>query len=403
MTLQNADNLYQKGKFDEAGKIYAEIIEKNSMDIQSLTQLGKIALLSNCFDKAEDYLKKAIEIKPEDEKLNMLLVEVYYRQDRFQEIVPILERIGKLDIAKKYESFKSTIPLHIESDKKATTLKFLKTDPLPIIQLSINDCEPVNFFIDTGAAETILDVDFAKELGVEIYYTKTGVFAGGKNAPIQLGKINSMIIGDFRISNIPVSILPVRHFSDLVFGGTKVDGIIGTTLFYHFLTTMDYVNGELILQRKTENHLQELERKIESQNSIVVPFWLAGDHFIVSWGKVNKSKSLLFFVDTGLAGGGFTCTESTLKEGNIKLDMEKASTGIGGGGSVQAVPFVVESLSLGDAKEENIRGIFTKGSKLENLLDFQLGGIISHGFFRNYSVTFDFTKMRLILNRMIVD
>ena len=75
-----------------------------------------------------------------------------------------------------------------------------------------------------------------------------------------------------------------------------------------------------------------------------MPFWMAGDHFIVTWGKVYQSQPLLFFVDTGLAGGGFVCPSSTLKDAGIKVPQGSEVEGIGGGGTLKAValpcPFV---------------------------------------------------------------
>ena len=72
-------------------------------------------------------------------------------------------------------------------------------------------------------------------------------------------------IGEFTIKNLPVTILPVRHFSELVFGGIQVDGIIGTIFFYHFITTMDYVRGELILRRKNEANLSNIDQEINDK------------------------------------------------------------------------------------------------------------------------------------------
>ena len=106
---------------------------------------------------------------------------------------------------------------------------------------------------------------------------------------------------------------------------------------------------------------------------------------------------MLFFVDTGLAGGGVTCAESVLKEAGIKMSDDQASEGLGGGGKVKVVPFTVKELSLGDATANDVSGLFLGAFPLENAFGFRIGGIISHGFLRSYAVTFDFTGMRLAL------
>jgi hypothetical protein len=142
-----------------------------------------------------------------------------------------------------------------------------------------------------------------------------------------------------------------------------------------------------------------MEQEAQSKNSIIVPFWMAGDHYMVAWGTVNKSQPLLFFVDTGLAGGGFTCPESTLKEAGISLQESLSGEGIGGGGKVKVTPFVVQELALGEAKELNVQGLYTGPFPLENAFGFRIGGLISHGFFRSYAFTLDFAGMRYFLTR----
>ena len=210
---------------------------------------------------------------------------------------------------------------------------------------------------------------------------------------------NSLTLNDFVIKNVPVNIMDTRQFSEPVFGGKRVDGIIGTYLFYHFLATMDYPQGELILQRKTKENLKQFEERAQAEKQIVVPFWMA-QHYMVTWGIVNKSQPLLLFVDTGLAGVGFTCPESTLKEAGIKVQKSQASEGIGGGGKIMSIPFEVEELTLGDAREHNVQGLYgVFPPQLENAFGFRIGGLISHGFFRRYALTLDFTGMRYFLKR----
>ncbi|MDZ7291674.1 MAG: hypothetical protein ONB42_17210 [candidate division KSB1 bacterium] len=169
-------------------------------------------------------------------------------------------------------------------------------------------------------------------------------------------------------------------------------------MLYHFLATLDYPKSELILRRKTKENLSQLEEEAKAKNYIVIPFWMAGDHYMLAWGTVNKSQPLLLFVDTGLAGKGFTCPESTLKEAGLKLQETGAVEGFGGGKEkVRAIPFVVEELTLGDAKEHNIKGWYMGAFPLGNAFGLRIGGLISHGFFRQYALTFDFTGMRLLL------
>ena len=49
--------------------------------------------------------------------------------------------------------------------------------------------------------------------------------------------------------------LPLRQLSEGL-GVKQINGIIGTTLFYHFLATMDYPHGEPVLRRKDAKSLE---------------------------------------------------------------------------------------------------------------------------------------------------
>jgi hypothetical protein len=58
---------------------------------------------------------------------------------------------------------------------------------------------------------------------------------------------------------------------------------------------------------------------------------------------------------------------------------------------------MVDELSLGGATERGVRGF--KGPFLGRAFPFEIGGVVSHGFFRPYALTLDFDGMRLFLQR----
>jgi predicted aspartyl protease len=304
---------------------------------------------------------------------------------------------GQETRAKMLASFKDQKPYEVEGRGDSTSVKFVMTDPLPLVRVRVNGGDEVNFFIDTGAAEVVLDSEFAKQLGVRQFGSEKGTFAGGKEAAVGFGRIDSLTLGGWVVKNIPVGVLNTRQFSKPVFGGKRVDGILGTVLFYHFLTTLDYPRGELTLRRRTAESLKAIERA--PGRPVAVPFWMAGDHFMIAWGRINGRPPVLLFVDTGAAGVGLSLAESTIKDAGIKLREDQASEGVGGGGKVRSVPFVAKEVSLGEVHERDVRGVFDGQFAFEHVFGFRLAGIISHSFFKPYALTFDFDGMRLLLRR----
>ena len=136
--------------------------------------MGRIALLSNQLGDAQKWLKEAIALQPGDADAKIMLAEVVFiaattsNRQRLRvngiEVSTnklIISQYPTLNVA-KLESFKGQTPYEVRGDGQITRLKFLKTDPLPLVSLRVNGGDEVTFFIDTGGSEVALDTEFAK-------------------------------------------------------------------------------------------------------------------------------------------------------------------------------------------------------------------------------------------------
>jgi predicted aspartyl protease len=394
--VREAGDLFRDGHFAEAEALYAKARAGDPKSYKAVLGLGTIELFKNNLTDAERWLKKATELQPNDPDAKKRLAHLYYRRDDFARAAPLYRRLGCEVMAKKLESFSNDPPYQIEGKLNVSRIPFVHTDPLPLIEVRVKG-EPAYFLIDTGASEIYLDPELAKKVGAKEFGSSTGTYGGGLKASTVQGRVDEVTLGDFVVRNVPVHILSTRRF-DTAAGGKTVEGILGTAMLSHFLATLDYPCSQLILRRKTAEQLKRVERQIQSAKGITIPFWLAGSHYAVARGQVNGGESMLFFADTGLAGGGFVCPKSTLKESGIKLFDGPGVEGHGGGGVVRAVPFMVDELALGPVKARDIQafaGVFPE--EMEYHEGFRIGGFISHQFFRPYALTLDFTGMRFFL------
>ena len=82
-------------------------------------------------------------------------------------------------------------------------------------------------------------------------------FSGGRRTKVQQGRIKSLTVSNSTIRNVPITMLPLRQLSQSL-GAKRIDGIIGTTLFYHSLATLDFPRGELVLRRKSAANVQAI-------------------------------------------------------------------------------------------------------------------------------------------------
>ena len=385
--------------FVAAAEKFAEAMALDDTDAEAAMRLGQIALYSNRLDEARDWLGKAITLRADWLQPRVLLAETYYRLNDFAKAAVELRAAGPNPIASmqnfltlnlpKLESFGTTRPYVLSGNGETTRLKFVRTDPLPLVRVRVNGGEEVVFFIDTGGGEVIIDSAFANELGIEQFPTTVkGTFAGGKSGPMGAGRIDSLRLGDWTVADLPVQIVDTRVFSDIL--GERIDGCIGTVILSRFLSTIDYKRGELVLSRGSG--------AVAPPGAVSMPFWLTGDHYMVSYGTVNDLPPQLFFIDTGLTDAGVNLRRQVIDEAGIVLDESRASEGVGGGGVLKSIPYTVPEVMLGGWSETDVAGVFDGPLASEDHFGFYVQGLVGHEFFDGHTVTFDFDAMRIIIS-----
>lgn len=396
-----ADIAFQQGNFNEAKALYA----REPKSFRTISQLGYIAMLSNRFADAERHLGAALKMKPGDANAKLMLAETYYRQDKFLKAAPLLKNLSKYGDKirqttyaslsyKKLASFKGLTPYEFHGKGQSTSIKLITLEPLPLLHVKVNG-KPLTFFIDTGAAEVTLDYGAAKRLKVPILGTEVGTFSGGKTMKAYHGRINSLNVGEWELRNLPIQSLDLQPIAKAL--GRPIDGIVGTMLFYHFLTTLDYPNSRLVFTRQTPaNRARALAPK---PGDVKLPIWLAGDHFAVTPGSLNGRRPVQMFVDTGYIGGMFKAAPSVIKSAGITLDTAKASEGQGAGGGYTTTPFTLDSLKVGPVQVNNSTGTFEGVFPWEHTYGFLLAGMIGADFFKPYAVTFDYEGMKLLIRK----
>lgn len=416
-TLAEANKLYKSGHFPQAQIIYEALLTKDENNNQILFQLGQISLLNNNTDNALHYFQRAYDNSgwfgkrwPIRTQTAARIAIAYYRQDDFANAAKWY-RLAAGPIAfgpfkelrafqKQTEDFGDSQP-YIISGPSSTEIAFIQLDPLPIIEVSLNGKGPYYFFIDTGGADIILTEDVADELNIQRLGKIKGSFAAGQPSYITLAKLENIQLGEIQINNIPINIHKLDGVDEIL--QHKIHGVVSTSLLRHFYSSIDYKDKKLILRQLNDQNTSAMD-KLASKGT-AIPFWLAELHVILAQGHFNDQADTLFFVDTGLAGSGFSISEWALDAAGIKLDWGQAETATGAGGSFKSVCFTLERLTLGvgnnSISKENVPAERHENDLniYQGVLGFEIGGTISHSFFKESSLTFDFVKMRLIINQ----
>ena len=384
-----AEDDLRANRFEEAERAFADEVAAHPRDARPLANSGHLALMRNDLALAEQRLSAAVARNRKCREASTLLAEVSYRRDDFATAATHQEAAGNRHVAAKLRSFAGRRPYAIEGPE-VVRLPFVRTDPLPILTARVNGGAEARFLLDTGGAELILDAHFARAAGIPTFGGQRSYFGGGKSATVVQGSAESLTLGDLTIRNVPVHVMSIGPIGPML-GEPGLAGIVGTCLLYRFLATIDYPGEALVLRRKAR-------LDPPSAGAFDVPFLLADDHFMLAEGNLNDGPGKLFFVDSGLGGGAFTCPASTLKEAGIVRGSTGVAEGKGGGGAMKVWSFDVTSLSLGGARRESLQGIAGAfPPQLEYEYGFRIGGLVSHGFLQAYAVTFDFERMTIRL------
>jgi hypothetical protein len=183
-------------------------------------------------------------------------------------------------------------------------------------------------------------------------------------------------------------VLPTRAMSH----DRIIDGIIGTGFLMHFLATLNYAEGELTLRPR--NASAAFEASVT--DSQAVPMWLVGDHFLFARGHIGDGPEALYNIDSGVEAAGLQATRGTLEAAHVAIDEAAVQTGIGSGGAVRFIPFKA-SASIGAVTVQDLDGVYTPDGDPYGLFEFAVAGTISHQFFREKTLTFDFDGMKMVV------
>jgi len=357
--------LLAAGDFPAAEQAFEATLKAAPDNAAALAGLARVRLFENRNDEAIALAQKVLAAQPDNPAARQTMATAQQRKAMFG--------------AERYQ---------IAGMPSEAVIPFAATDPLPVVQVTVGGRQAW-FLIDTGGPDIIVFPELAKALGLAVQDAGQGVFAGGVRAAVQRTLVPEFQIGGIKIANVPAGVRDVA----LPASGRKIEGFVGTGLLMHFLPTLDYCQGRLVLRPRSAS--AAFERAAAAAKANVVPMWLVGDHFIFARGHPQHAPEGPFLIDTGLAGGGLSAPKESLDEAGVTIDPAQAGAGVGGGGQVTVIPFSA-SATLGALTVDNVRGFYSPGGDATAAFPFRTKGLLSHGFFRKSRLTFDFDAMKLV-------
>ncbi|GAA2600278.1 tetratricopeptide repeat protein [Actinomadura fulvescens] len=391
--VSDADALFKAGKFEQAGRAYEEILKTDPTNLHAARRRGYVGLLGNRFAEAEKYLKMALRLAPDDNDANYFLADCYIRQDKFSLSAPHWQATGSEAYTKWFAAIRGEA-YQVHGD--VARVPFQQLDPMPLVEASVNGGPPKRFTFYTGAPNLSVTSTVAKEAGLSPVASEKVDYENGF-VWAHYGILDSFKLGGIELRNVPVGWWSTESGDDVDAEG---DGMIGTWLFYHLLTTFDYAGRSLVLRRRTPETARNARAAAARAGAKPLPLWLAREQYVHSRGSIAGSGPRVVGVNFGGRGGESAAVVfgETAEQLQIRTDYDRPIETFAQSHPAVTYPCYPKEIRLGDAVAKEIYCEANPKAALAPL-GFDVPAAFFHSFHKPYNVTLDFTDMKLYIAR----
>jgi predicted aspartyl protease len=258
------------------------------------------------------------------------------------------------------------------------------------IKLSVDGSEPQDFIFDTGDGLTVLDIDVAKSLGLNLDHKQRTSSAQGSISGALI-KHNSIDLGGMNMEkNVKIYATSLKHLEISI--GRNVDGIIGYDIFHHHAVGIDY-------STKTFNVYDS--SSLPKKGTALDIKLVSGIPTISASVTLNDGQSLsgTFYVNTG-AGTTVDFNTPFANQNNV-IDRtgEHYSYPVKDLGDTESMHYEgrVKSFNMGSIKIENMPiGISQVATGLQG--DKRTAGIIGNRLLKQFNMVLDIKGGKLYLD-----
>jgi len=258
----------------------------------------------------------------------------------------------------------------LDSNHSIALIHVEQIDNLIYMPVSINGSNTLRFFLDCGASLFVIDSSKTKELGLKT--NGNGKIQGAGEGNVNVTYTDSL---SFNLPGIKINV-PRATIIDLsnAIPGQKVDGLVGYDLFAKYVVEINFHANTV--------RLFDPKKFLYSGNGSRIPI-------------IIRRKQIYVHAKVKVAGYAPVIHEYIVDSGssdNVDDDLIAQSTaskseGLGGVGIGQTFKVKVgyiESFQIGKYLIRNIKGV--SGAQ-----------VIGNGLLHNYTVIFDYSRKRMIL------
>ena len=382
------DTLWAAGLFDEAEQIFLDVLARDPSVARGHHGRGKSLMSLNKLEAALEAAQRALALSPRDGEFHHTVGTIYKRMHRYEEaavafgnyvnLLPNKDQSQRAAWSRAQIRFLRSLGRRVPFDMEPDVAEQLHTVPFRLVQdkiivkASVNGHREIDFVVDTGAEQTVVSREVAAESNVRpiVYTLSAGVGEVGLRG-LQLGWIDSIEIGSFKMDNVPCLIknpaltgIPrreVESFSPLAAG---------------FSLTVDYERSQLTFGRRIPRDRADFVLPLRQHRLVTVR------------GTVND-QDVSFVVDTG--GEVISISSQTASTLNRRPVVRHLPLRVYGSSGWDPDAFLLPGIDLmfNTISFPNYPVVVLNLQAPSALLGFQVGGTIGHNFLSRYRVAID--------------
>ncbi len=290
----------------------------------------------------------------------------------------------------------STAGLSFAAGRSSLSIPFRLSGNHILLDVHVNGSGPVTFVLDTGAQISVIDAEWADELGLELKGQVEGMGAGEDAIQLSLAQVGSVKVQGVELTNQLFATLPLKPF--YLLSGERWYGILGFNFISRFAMEIDFQSRLLHLYSPEEYTYQgdgdQIPIVMEHQHPMLIASLEWGDHDSEDYRRFEGR----FLIDTG-HGGQLSINRKFIESNDILSMIDEtleAPLGFGAGGETRGVLGRIPLLRLGRYEVGNpVAGFSTDlGGALGT---FTFAGVIGTEILRQFTVIFDYNNSRMIL------
>jgi len=318
--------------------------------------------------------------------------------ERFLRVAPRTETDKRDRIRGLIQFYRQLVGVHLHqlAGPRVAAVPFrIGTDRRPYIDIVVNG-RTATFVLDTGSGFTVISDEAADRLGVGAMArggTSQGVGGSGK-FPIVYGLINSIQLGEEKISSVPCFIRKF-HGLNARSEGLKADGFIGLSVLSNFTAEIDYKTEHLSISRETDDSANPLGA---DPAATVIPFRTTQNGLISVETQIDDRRFINAILDTGASST--VMSSAAVRRLAMDANIIKGQTVqvIGAAGVTNDVELVfLRTCKIANLAQNNLRALILDCGAINETSGFEQSAILGGDFLRNFKITIDFNHGRLIL------